>query len=359
MAAHIGTIRFRWDLWFASWLACGLLFFCYHYLGELAEGYSQPFLKPLINEISSAFGAAVGFFAVRALVRHHSFTRWTRLGSYLAAALVYSAMQTSWRWGSRSLLYQWTGLGPYDYGIMPLRYFMELPIDLIAFALMVAGLHLMRRLEADRQRQIEAAHLARDLADAKLANLQGQLQPHFLFNCLNAISSIMYQDLERADEMIAQLSDLLRASLRTSKELLVPLHQEVALLKAYVQLMQARFEERLEVNIHLCEECASAVLPPFLLQPLVENAIKHGGVETRGRCRVLVDLSLVEGKLLLSVEDDGPGLTAGMDPMDRGLGLSATAQRLNLLYGERQSLRLAASPAGGLQVTITLPAVPP
>jgi two-component system, LytTR family, sensor kinase len=172
---------------------------------------------------------------------------------------------------------------------------------------------------------------------------------------LNTISATMYEDPAAADEMIEQLAELLRASLRTAQSDEVPLGEELALLDLYLALMRARFGERLEVALELDPEAASALVPTLLLQPLVENAIRHGNAERVGRGAIAVRARREDGRLVLEVEDDGPGeADTAPDRPAPGLGL-ATAERLRLLYGEGQSFSAGNGPGGGFLVRASLP----
>ena len=356
-----GDVRKRdVGIWFATVLAVGLLMFTYHHLAVLAEGESRPFLKSLINELTAAFGSGLLFWPLRLLTARFPLDRRRALRHapmYGAALLVFSAVHTSLNWGLRSALYPLAGLGAYNYGRMPLRYFMEFPVDVIVFCLTVGGLHAFRRARAARERELQAARLEHSLAQAHLRNLQLQLQPHFLFNALNTISSMMYRDVERADAMIERLADLLRASLRTSSANRVPLREELAVLDDYLAIMRARFAERLDIEIDVDDRAAQALVPPLLLQPLVENAIRHGGVEARGSGRIVVRARCEADSLVVSVEDDGPGPAPGIDPLDQGLGLRTTAERLRLLYGNGQRLTVGDAPSGGCRVAVHVPFV--
>ena len=348
----------RWGIWFAIWSSGGLLLFVYHHLSVLAEGGSWPIVVPFINEMTAALGSGLGYFAIRALVRRLPLERGMaarRLPAYLAAVLAYSALETSWRWGARIVVFRLVGLGIYDYGRMPLRYFMELPIDVIVFVIVVAAIHVWRHVERTRNRELDALRLERSLADANLHNLRLQLQPHFLFNALNTVSASMYQDVEKADEMISRLADLLRGSLRTAREDRVPLAEELAVLDDYFALMRARFEDRLRVTVDVENGAEQSLVPPFLFQPLVENAIRHGGMETRGAGSIRVGIRADGEALVIEVEDDGPGLAAGVDPLENGLGLRATAERLRLLYGEAHRLEVAPGASGGFRVLVRIP----
>ncbi|MBE0567872.1 MAG: histidine kinase [Krumholzibacteria bacterium] len=349
-----------WRVWLLAWTCGGLLLFTYHHLAVLAAGGKGSPLPPLINEMTSALGSGLGFFAVRLLVRRWRLDRGyllRRLPAYLIGIACYSTVQTSWRWAARAVLYPAAGLGDYDYGRMPLRFLMELPADAIVFMIMAAALHAWRHVAAARARELHTLRLQRSLADANLRNLQLQLQPHFLFNALNTVSATMYRDVAQADTMISRLADLLRASLRTARSDCVPLAEELVTLDDYLAIMRARFEERLQVTVTVQPGLDRALVPPFLLQPLVENAIGHGGVEVRGTGRVQVVVGRDERPSTLSIviEDDGPGLAQATAPLRGGVGLGATAERLRLLYGDAHTLAIDRGALGGCRVTIRLP----
>jgi two-component system, LytTR family, sensor kinase len=350
-------------LWLGSVLALGLLLFFYHYLEVLADRGSATPWRPFLNEFTGALVAGLFFFPVRALVRRRplSATTWPRrLPLYLLSLAACGLTATTLMWGLRSLLYPLFGLGRYDYGVMPLRYFMELPLQVIWFTILVAALHVAAALAAARARELRAAQLEASLARAQIRNLRLQLQPHFLFNALNTVSATMYEDPRAADELLDQLAELLRASLRTAQTDEVPLAEELALLDAYLALLSARFGERLAVTIEAAPGTESALVPSMLLQPLVENAVRHGGAERTGKGAVVVRAREEADRLVLEVEDDGPGTIAGDAPTragaaGTGLGLAGTAERLALLYGDGQTFRAGPGANGGFRVRASLP----
>jgi len=336
--------RFRGlAIWLAAVAVPGLLLFLYHYLAVLAAGKMENPLNPFISELTGALVGGLLFFPIRALVRRWPLTRagWPRrLPVYLLALPAAGAIATTMMWGLRSILYPLAGLGAYDYGVMPLRYLMELPLQVIWLTGLVAGLHAWYALQAARARELRAAQLEGSLARAQLRNLRLQLQPHFLFNALNTISATMYEDPRAADEMLDQLAELLRASLRTAQTDEVPLADELAVLDRYLAILRARFGERLAVVIEVEPGLADALVPSMIFQPLVENAVRHGGLEggeRGGRGAVAVRARREDGRLVLEVEDDGPGMAGGRDRAGNGVGLAGTVERLQLLYGADQS----------------------
>lgn len=359
-----------WLLWASIFLGIGLLSFSRYHLADLAEGGKGAPLSTFVAEMTAALGAGLLFFFVRWLVRTRPLSGpawWRRLPLYLGALLAFSAVHTCSNWLLRELIYRLIGLGAYDYGRMPVRFAMELPYDVLVFVIMAGVVATSDRLRASREREIHAARLESSLARSELRSLRLQLQPHFLFNALNTISATMYEDPAAADEMMDRLAELLRASLRTAQSEEVPLATELEALDAYLALMKARFGDRLEVALAVEPAARDALVPPMLLQPLVENAIRHGGAETNGRGRIEVTARREGGELALTVDDDGPGVPAGRDPLDRrpgqgGLGLSATAERLQILYGAAHRFEagnVAADSGGeetaGFRVAIRLP----
>ncbi len=344
--------------WFAVVLGVGLLMFTYHHLSVLAEGGTRPVSIALINELTAAFGAGVLFLGVRELVRRRPLVRGAvlvRLPLYAAGLAVYSLLHTTSNWALRSLFYPLAGLGGYDYGKMPLRYLMELPIDVIGFVMMAGVLHGLRRLRAARERELAAVRLEGALARTQLRNLRLQLQPHFLFNALNTVSATMYDAPETADEILDGIGELLRASLRTTATDTVSLDTELDLLEAYLRIVRARFADRALVLLEVEPGLTQARVPPLLLQPLVENAVRHGGAETRGRVEVRVRVTRTAERLTIEVVDDGPGAATETDPLTAGLGLSTTAERLRLLYGDRHAFAAGPRPDGGFRVVAELP----
>jgi two-component system, LytTR family, sensor kinase len=340
-------------------VAVGLLQFTYHHLGEVVSGDDpRPAMAPFVEEMSSALAVGGLFLAIRwlTLVRPLTPQTWLRrLPLYAAAMLAFTIVHTFLNWGLRALIFPLVGLGAYDYGEMPLRFAMEAPADVLAFSLCVAGLHAWARLRQARERELEVARLEASVAQAQLHNLRLQLQPHFLFNTLHAVSATMYDDPAAADEVLASLAELLRASLRGTAGDELPLGDELALLERYLGIMRARFGERLAVTID-AEPAALPGLVPFMcIQPLVENAVRHGNAAKTGRGTVVVRARLERGQLVVEVEDDGPGVPAGRDALSAGFGLSSTAERLRLLYRGGAEIAAGNLPGGGFRVTARLP----
>lgn len=207
-----------------------------------------------------------------------------------------------------------------------------------------------------REGQLHAAQLSTQLAQAQLQTLRTQLHPHFLFNTLNAIATLVHRDPEAADQMIARLSDLLRLTLEGIGVQEVPLANEIDFLRGYLEIEQARFGDRLTVDMQIPPEVLGARIPYLILQPLVENAIRHGIAPRSQPGRVVIRAKSKNGFLVLEVRDSGPGLAAGSDTDTRqGMGLSNTRSRLEKLYGEHQRFEMKNGSNGGFVVTLTFP----
>jgi two-component system LytT family sensor kinase len=236
---------------------------------------------------------------------------------------------------------------------------------MVYFAIVAAGFardyfrrYQARRDEAARLRA-QAAELHAQLAEARLAALRTQLNPHFLFNTLHAVSTLVERDPRGVRRMIARLSELLRSSLEEGDEQEVPLEQELAFLTRYLEIMQIRFQGRLVVDTQVDPNVMDALVPALILQPLVENAVKHGvskGAGT-GTIEIRAYRDADDRVVVLAVRDNGPGLEGTGDaPPAEGVGLANTRARLEQLYGLEQGLTLRAAPDGvGLVAEVRLP----
>jgi signal transduction histidine kinase len=208
-----------------------------------------------------------------------------------------------------------------------------------------------------RERELHASRLQRELVEARLDALRMQLNPHFLFNTLHAVSALIHENPEAADRVLARLSELLRLSLDQSKPQEVPLSEEMEFLDSYLEIEKTRFAERLTVEKTVEPGAEQALVPYLILQPLVENAIRHG-IEPREEAgRVAIRAQRDNGTLHLQVTDNGSGLSADNgQPVREGIGLSNTRSRLRHLYGENNfRLELVPGEAGGLEARMDIP----
>jgi two-component system, LytTR family, sensor kinase len=207
-----------------------------------------------------------------------------------------------------------------------------------------------------RERELRTSQLEARLATTRLQVLKMQLHPHFLFNTLNAISELIYRDPESAERMIADLSDLLRMSFENLDVQEIPLKQELEFLEKYLEIELTRFHDRLKVEMHISPDTLDASVPNMILQPLVENAIKHGiGPRSEGG-KIDIDAVRENGHLALTVRDNGLGVPSGdVENLSEGVGISNTRRRLRHLYGEGHSFTLRNGAISGLAVNMVIP----
>ena len=207
-----------------------------------------------------------------------------------------------------------------------------------------------------RANELKTAHLENRLAAAELQALRMQVHPHFLFNTLHAISALVHRNPEAADRMISRLSDMFRLSLESSGSQEVSVENELETLKPYLEIMDMRFGDRLRINVDFPEETRRALVPNLILQPLLENAIRHGIAPRPEGGTVRVRGHQEGDRLLIEVADDGPGFQGGSaERLRDGTGLSNTKERLALLYGKNHGLHLGQGDKGGALVVLDIP----
>lgn len=243
----------------------------------------------------------------------------------------------------------WRGPKPVPLGQLLARNFISESMIMWAVLGVAYAIESYRRL---RERELQLAKASGELTAARLDALSAQLQPHFLFNSLNGVSTLMHRDVEAADAMLASLGDLLRRTLDPEAGHEHPLADELELLGSYLDIARARFGDRLTIRLDIPPEAERALVPRLILQPLVENALEHGIARRRGGGCVAISAETAGGRLRLIVADDGAGR---VEAPREGIGLSNTRRRLRELYGEDQSLALEDVPGGGLRVVLALP----
>ena len=232
-----------------------------------------------------------------------------------------------------------------------LRY---LGANLLLYCLVVTAAEAAAHAWESRQRGIAAATYARQLAEARLHVLSAQLQPHFLFNTLHAISALVWEDQARAERLLARLSEMLRLTLRSGTRVETTLAEELALIRRYAEIQETRYGDRLQVAFDVEPAVRGAMVPRLILQPLVENAIRHGITRRMTPGRVDVRAWEGGGRLHLAVSDDGVGLRSSGEVRE-GVGLGITRARLRQLYGVEQRVELSAMPEGGAVCALSIP----
>ena len=306
---------------FALFTALGLLHFVYRALENVVSGQASRWVRVLVDEMTGAYGAMVMIPLVLWVLRRELW--WL----HVPGVIVYSLVKTSLMWGARELFW-WGG---YDYGLMPLRYLMEFPVDVIGYSITAGAAVFL-------QRQGELARM-------KMENLNLQLQPHFLFNAMNAVSATVYEDPRRADLMLSRLAEYLRRTLQRGDAAEAPLEQELEMLEVYLDVMRARFEGGLAVSVVVDPAANGAMVPQGLLQPVVENAIRHGGAG-----KVEIRIAREGGQLRLRVTDEG----RGEGGQGLGIGLKNTQERLRHLYGGAGQVSLVRR-GEGTEVSVGIP----
>jgi len=349
-----------WLLLFLAFTAVAFLLFEYRYLDDLSRGRAGAWKMRALEEGTGVYTFFLLLPALIAVANRYLFRPmgwWQRGGWHVGCAFVFSLAHTSLMALSRHLLSPLLGLGPYSYGIMRYRYPMEFSNHLVIYTLVVGIYYYFRRFQMAQAHQLAVAELEAKLAQAQLENLRLQIQPHFLFNTLNTISSVMYEDVKAADRMITQLSDLLRLTLQASQAHEIRLAEEVAIARLYLNLMQSRYEEKLRVRYSVATDLEDSLVPQLILQPLLENSLRHGMKPGEGTMDLSVAAHREYGSLVLRVSDNGAGFPGddAAAAMGRGLGLANIRNRLVKLYGDEQAFLIGNRADGGAEITLRVP----
>jgi len=347
----------RWLLAFAIWTLIGIAFAGQLYLSRSKIGDPVTWSFALGRALADWYVFAVLSIPAMALAQRFPIERsnWSR--TFFIHIVGATAFSLSWMvgraaveyWQSRGTITQISFESAFSHALVATVVF-----NALIYWALVSVSHALSYYFKYQERELRAAELEKRLAQARLQALQMQLNPHFLFNTLHAISSLMHQDVEAADRMLIRLSDLLRYALESTDAQEVSLEKELNFLKRYLEIEQTRFGDRLQVRMDIDPATLSAQVPNLLLQPLVENAIRHG-IEPNARAG-LVELKAHQqnGALELIVQDNGKGLEK-TTPSGFGVGLSNTRARLEQLYGPGQTLELLKAEDGGLRVKIRIP----
>jgi len=311
--------------------------------------------KPFVWELSSVIVIALLIPLIVRLerrVRVDARPRPRVIGVHAAAAVAFSLVHTAGMIALRKLAYALAGEHyVYDGGVVTVAVY-ELQKDLVTYAIVLIVIFALRQHRVRREGEARAAALAVELGEARLAHLTAQIEPHFLFNTLNAVSNRMHEDVEAADRMLSRLATLLRAAYDDDRRPLVALSRELAWLDDYAAMMTERFRGQLQIALTVEPGLEAVEVPRLLLQPIVENALLHGLAGGRGR--LAIDVCRTAARLRITVSDDGVG--PGALAPQRGTGLSNVARRLELLFPGAHVLHIAPGADRGTQVTIEFPA---
>jgi two-component system LytT family sensor kinase len=337
--------RYGWA--FALYTAICALDFSYRYLDDLAREHTGTLVRRLLEETTGAYTALALLPFIVWFARRFSWPM------QIVGALAYTAAHTTLMAATRAVLFPALGQGHYDYGIMSYRYPMEASGDIVSYAVIVGFVYFLDRTRKARDAELKAATLQRELAETKLANLRLQLHPHFLFNTLNAVSSVMYEDVRKADAMLARLSEFLRVILTTSDVQEITLDEELQIERMYVDIMKARLENNLQLSLNVDPDARLARVPALLLQPIIENSIRHGMDPQRNQLALAINATREESMVTIRIRDDGVGLLDATPTY--GHGLSNVRSRLEHLYGPDSSVRVAQLSPRGTEVCLQFP----
>ena len=306
-------------------------------------------------------------FAVRYPIRSGNWKQ--RLPLYLGAGLAFSLTHVALRAITPYAIYEpkykdWTSAiwnaHTRVFGIQWLalrRLLLNNVVDDITgtFTPIVLVAHAISYYRKFQEREFRATQLEGQLAKAHLQSLKSQLQPHFLFNTMHSVSALMLSDVQAADRMITRLADLLRMNLESAGTQITSLNQELEFVNCYLEIEQVRFEERLSIVFNIAPETLDAQVPLLLLQPIVDNAVKHGIARMTHGGEIRISSFIHDHDLKLEVRDNGPGIRPSGNERGCGLGLRVTRERLETLYGENQSVEISCPAEGGVSVLVTIP----
>jgi two-component sensor histidine kinase len=348
-----------WGLVLGFWTLLALFFSSEIYSYQLAAGEPLPWLRALRWSLVSWYSWAALAPLVFWLVRRFSLER---LGIargvvlHVVLSAVFSLLHLVVTNAGNAALLRLAG-EPFDFW-EEFRYLLPLTFHfgMVTYWVMAGACVALDVYRRYREREHRASALESQLARARLQALRGQLHPHFLFNTLNTISALVARDPRAADRMIERLGDLLRRTLDDGGSAEVPLEEELRFLEGYLEIERTRFRDRLTVLTRIDPGARDARVPSLILQPLVENAIRHGIAPRAGPGRIEIRAERHEAGLRLLVQDDGPGVPGGAPAgAPEGVGLANTRARLRQLYGDRQRLSVGNAAGGGFEAVIEIP----
>ena len=346
----------KWGLIFACWTFLALLFSAPPFiqavtqkrtaagwstvLAELIFSYLWLTLTPLVIWLSRSFRIEGG-----KRLQRLAFHFLASIGLLLIQIVLFTIVSIPFGWYSQ-LTPLWN------------RYLMLVlafsPSNIMFYWGVVVVEHAINYYRRLQERELRASQLEAQLAQSQLQVLKMQLHPHFIFNTLNAISALIHESPDEADEMVSRLGDLLRLTLETAGLHEVPFKDELEFLKRYLDIEQTRFQDRLKVVMTIEPETLDALVPSLILQPLVENSVRHGiAPRPEGGC-IKIKAWRESSLLRLEVEDDGPGVNSNT-PLKEGIGLTNTRARVRNLYGDGHGLTLHNAVGGGLVVSLSIP----
>ena len=347
----------RIALYLAAWGFFALFFASQNWLSALYAGRTATLLSAFLYPVTDAALWAVLGLVVVALAQRFPLEQrrlLRALAVHVPAALVLSLIEGGATFSVFRRIGAFAGSDVPAARLMALMMLGKLHTNLLTYAAIVGitqGIDYYRKY---RERELRSSRLEAELARAELQVLKMQLHPHFLFNTLHAISTLMHRDVEAADRMLTRLGDLLRLAIADVGAQEVTLQHELEFIGRYLEIEQIRFPDRLRVSIDVAPEALDALVPSLVLQPLVENAIRYGIAPRAGGGQLEIRAGRDGTMLRLAVLDDGPGLSPESSPRT-GVGIANTRARLEQLYGARHRFEMGARAEGGLAVVIVIP----
>jgi len=355
-----GTRATRWSWIAALWCAGGLFDASQTVLVMHAEGRHAAWLPLFATELAIWLPWALATPLVIALARRYPIDRRVRVrhaAVHLVALIALSIAAEAWSALLQVLFNPWSNRQwPTFVDAFTTALIFQALTFLIAYALILTATYLVDARERIARQAAEAAQLNAELSKAQLAALRGQMEPHFMYNTLNSIAGLVRdRQGEQAVSMIVGLSEFLRRASQDSLRAQVTLAEEVEYLQRYLDIQKVRFGDRLRVVVTIPPDLLGAQIPSLLLQPLAENAIKHGIAKRSGGGTVEIAGVRRNGSLRLSVYNDASDLAPDWEATPLGVGIGNLRKRLEILYGDESDLRLGRLDAGGVEVAVTLP----
>jgi two-component system, LytTR family, sensor kinase len=351
---------FQWTLYFLIWTAAGLFF-----ASESSLWGRYIFRSPVSWD--QALKTNLSFYYIWACIaplvlwlgKRFRFDRGSRLLS-LVIHVPTSALLAAFQLLVAQIVVQWFSTEPLQlyeaFTAIERTFVVSFHVNFLTYWAILGVSYGREYYRKFREREVRAAQLRTQLTQAQLQALKMQLHPHFLFNTFNTISSLMHRNVDDADRVLARLGDLLRYSLQNVGVQEVALREELDFLQRYLEIEQARFEDRLRVRMSVEPEVLDYMVPNLILQPLVENAIRYAVAPRASGGSIEISAKEVIGSLRIAVLDDGPGLPPDYDlPIHEGVGLRNSRERLEQLYGENHRFIMTNKSPKGLEVVLVIP----
>jgi two-component system, LytTR family, sensor kinase len=350
----------KWSLFFGCWTLLSVISAGQSYVNARAHSLEFLWWEAFAYAFTEWYSWAVLTPLIIRFSEHYPLDRRgsrRKLLIHLPAALAFPLLQLT----IHAAVWQW--IGPERYkaptlgSLLFTMFSRKFHFSVLTYGAILGAGHALRYYRNYRDEELQRSQLAGQLTRARLDALKMQLHPHFLFNTLNTIAALVRRDPRQAEQMIVRLGELLRMTLENDARNEVTLRQELEFLEKYLEIERTRFHDRLTIDRQVDPHSLEAQVPSMILQPIVENAIRHGVAKRAGAGRIRITAEQINGSLSLKVCDDGHGLRSGTEAeTDKtSVGLANTRARLQQLYGADHRFELGKAPDGGLEVLIMVP----